>query len=67
VGLCFFALAFSCFGFWPIGVALWLFAFGVGLSLFSYWFICVAPVRGGTHFSLPAAKKSKQKKAGSNR
>jgi hypothetical protein len=34
-----------------------------GLSLFSYRSISVAPVRGGTYFSLPAAKKSRQKKA----
>jgi general secretion pathway protein K len=36
---------------------------GVGLSLLSCWFISVPPVRGGTYFSLPAAKKSRQKKA----
>jgi hypothetical protein len=41
----------------------WLFAYGVGLSLFCYWFISFPPVRGGTYFSLPAAKKSRQKKA----
>ncbi|NYH17772.1 hypothetical protein GGD41_005000 [Paraburkholderia bryophila] len=35
----------------------------VGLSLFSRWSIGVPPVRGGTYFSLPAAKKSRQKKA----
>ncbi|MFL6643791.1 MAG: hypothetical protein ACJ8GM_05630, partial [Paraburkholderia fungorum] len=34
-----------------------------GLSLFCSWSISVAPVRGGTYFSLPAAKKSRQKKA----
>jgi hypothetical protein len=38
-------------------------AYGVGLSLHSWWFISVPPVRGGTYFSLPAAKKSRQKKA----
>ena len=38
-------------------------ACGVGLSLFCYWSISVPPVRGGTYFSLPAAKKSRQKKA----
>jgi hypothetical protein len=43
------------------------FLFGVGLSLNSYWSIGVAPVRGGTYFSLLAAKKSKQKKAAHNR
>jgi hypothetical protein len=42
------------FGLWPLVF---------GLSLHSYWSISVAPVRGGTYFSLPAAKKSKQKKA----
>jgi hypothetical protein len=50
-----------------VGVAALLFACGVGLSLFSCRSICTAPVRGGTYFSLPAAKKSRQKKAGSNR
>jgi hypothetical protein len=34
-----------------------------GLSLICLWSISVAPVRGGTHFSLPAAKRSKQEKA----
>jgi general secretion pathway protein K len=34
-----------------------------GLSLFCYRSISVPPVRGGTYFSLPAAKKSRQKKA----
>ena len=34
-----------------------------GWCLFSFWFISVPPVRGGTYFSLPAAKKSRQKKA----
>ena len=33
---------------------LFLFACGVGLSLISWWSISVAPVRGGTYFSLPA-------------
>jgi hypothetical protein len=32
-------------------------ACGFGLSLFSYWFISVAPVRGGTYFS--AGRKEK--------
>jgi hypothetical protein len=40
---------------------------GVGLSLLSQWSISVAPVRGGTYFSLPAAKKSRQKKAALHR
>jgi hypothetical protein len=36
----------------------------VGLSLFSYWSICTAPVRGGTYFSLPPQRKvSKRKRA----
>jgi hypothetical protein len=47
-------------GFWRM---VWVVAFGVGLSLNSLWSISVAPVRGGTYFSLPAAKKSRQKKA----
>src|SRR6266702_2355540 len=33
------------------------------LSLFCYRFVSVPPVRGSTYFSLPAAKKSRQKKA----
>jgi hypothetical protein len=33
--------------------AFWLCHYGVGLSLISYWSISVAPVRGGTYFSLP--------------
>jgi hypothetical protein len=45
--------------FWIFGAFFWVF----GLSLWSYWFISVPPVRGGTYFSLPAAKKSRQKKA----
>src|SRR5579864_1096023 len=32
------------------------------LSLFCFWFISVAPVRGGTYFSLSLPKKSRQKK-----
>jgi hypothetical protein len=35
----------------------WLFAYGVGLSLICYWFIGVAPVRGGTCFSLPPPQR----------
>ncbi|WP_341314928.1 DUF4158 domain-containing protein [Paraburkholderia sp. IMGN_8] len=63
-----------------VGFLLDYFAFGGGICpcacsggfFFSYWFISVAPVRGGTYFSLstkwtsfgaPAAKKSRQKKA----
>jgi general secretion pathway protein K len=42
-----------------LGLLGWLF----GLSLIFYWIISVAPVRGGTYFSLLAAKKSRQKKA----
>jgi hypothetical protein len=54
--LAFFALS--------LGVAVGLFAYGVGLSLFSYWFISVAPVRGGTYFSLPPQRKvGKRKRA----
>ena len=33
----------------------------LGLSLISLWSICVAPVRGGTHF-LCRRKESKQRK-----
>jgi hypothetical protein len=66
--LCFAALCLCACG---VGLCLvWLparrfclCAYGVGLSLISYWFISVAPVRGGTYFSLPAAKRSKQEKA----
>src|SRR6201995_2332152 len=52
-----------------LGLRRWGFAGSgfLGLSLFCYWFISVPPVRGGTYFSLPAAKKSRQKKAASNR
>src|SRR5579864_4575993 len=45
-----------------LGGALSLCACGVGFFS-SYRFISVPPVRGGTYFSLPAAKKSRQKKA----
>jgi hypothetical protein len=55
-----------------VGGVVGLFAYGVLVVLFfwyfySYWFISVAPVRGGTYFSLPAAKKSRQKKAALHR
>jgi hypothetical protein len=37
---------------------------GFGLSLFCYRFISVAPVRGGTYFSLPPQRKvGKRKRA----
>jgi hypothetical protein len=52
---------FLLFGFWFVVVGLWLFAFGVGLSLISCRSICTAPVRGGTHF-LCGRKESKQRK-----
>jgi hypothetical protein len=43
------------FGFWTLVF---------GLSLICYWSICVAPVRGSTHFSLPPQRKvSKRKRA----
>jgi hypothetical protein len=61
------ALAFLCFLVGLFGLPFSWLPCGVGLSLFSFWFICTAPVRGGTYFSLPAAKKSRQKKAGSHR
>ncbi|MFM0336603.1 hypothetical protein [Paraburkholderia fungorum] len=50
------ALAFPCF---VIG----LFARHGGLSLFCYWSISVAPVRGRHLLFFAAAKKSRQKKA----
>jgi hypothetical protein len=59
----FMALAFSCIAIGLLALPLCLFACGVGLSLLCLWFISVAPVRGGTYFSLPAAKQSRQKKA----
>jgi hypothetical protein len=42
--------------------AFWLCPYGVGLSLISYWFISVAPVRGGTYFSLPPQRKVGKRK-----
>jgi hypothetical protein len=38
------------FGAWVCFLCFGLFAWGFGLSLFSYWSISVAPVRGGTYF-----------------
>jgi hypothetical protein len=61
-----FVAVFSCWLFvqFPAVVFVFLFYSGVGLSLFSYWFICVAPVRGGTYFSLPPQRKvGKRKRA----
>jgi hypothetical protein len=56
--------AFPCFVIGLFALLFWLFAYGVGLSLFSYWFICVAPVRGSTYFSLPPQRKvGKRKRA----
>jgi hypothetical protein len=58
-----------CLRRWPfpdlVGCAalVWLCFYGVGLSLFSYWFISVAPVRGGHLLLFAAAKRSKQEKA----
>jgi hypothetical protein len=49
-------------GFWGF---YWCF-YGVGLSLFCFWSISVAPVRGGTYF-LCRRKESKQRKRASNR
>jgi hypothetical protein len=40
------SLVFSCL----LGGLVWLCFYGVGLSLICYWFISVAPVRGGTYF-----------------
>jgi hypothetical protein len=42
------ALAFPCFAVGLFVLLVWLFAYGVGLSLFSCRSICTAPVRGGT-------------------
>jgi general secretion pathway protein K len=39
-----------------------LFAFCFGLSLFCFWFISVAPVRGGTYFSLQRQRKVGKRK-----
>ncbi|MFM0665404.1 hypothetical protein [Paraburkholderia sediminicola] len=39
-----------------------LYACGVGLSLFCYWCISVAPVRGGTYFSLPPQREVSKRK-----
>ena len=63
VGGFFFAFGGGISLFWLFWPFLGLVAYGVGLSLCSYRFISVPPVRGGTYFSLPAAKKSRQKKA----
>jgi hypothetical protein len=41
-------------------------ACGVGLSLFSYWFISVAPVRGG-HLLLFAGREREARESGSHR
>jgi hypothetical protein len=49
------------FSFLAVCGATGLFAYGVGLSLFSFWFICVAPVRGRTYF-LCGRKESRQRK-----
>jgi hypothetical protein len=58
------ALAFLRFAFGVFALPVWLVAYGVGLSLFSCRSICTAPVRGGTHFSLPPQRKvSKRKRA----
>jgi len=50
--------------FWPfLALVVVCLGWSFGLSLLCSWSISVAPVRGGTYFSLPAAKKSRQKKA----
>jgi hypothetical protein len=57
-------LVFSWFFIYLFAVLLFSVFSGVGLSLHSYWFIRVAPVRGSTHFSLPPQRKvSKRKRA----
>jgi hypothetical protein len=60
-GCCSCCVGLFLFCFWRIGCALWLFAYGVGLSLFSCRSICTAPVRGGTYF-LCGRKESRQRK-----
>jgi hypothetical protein len=56
-----------------VGCLVWLPAavcrcsWGVGLSLLSYWFAGVAPVRGGTYFSLPPQRKVGKRKRACNR
>jgi hypothetical protein len=57
------ALGFVLSLFWVLGGWFRWVLEGVGLSLSCLWSASVAPVRGGTYFSLPAAKKSRQKKA----
>jgi hypothetical protein len=53
-----------CLAFGLFVLAFLLFALGVGLSLFSCRYICTAPVRGGTYFSLPPQRKvGKRKRA----
>jgi general secretion pathway protein K len=52
----------SLFCFWFVGVASGLFLCGVGLSLFCFRSICVAPVRGGTYFSLQRQRKVGKRK-----
>jgi hypothetical protein len=53
----FFGLFLAVIVVWSV-VGLLACCWSFGLSLFSYRSISVAPVRGGTYFSLPAAKKS---------
>jgi hypothetical protein len=55
-----FLFVFWCWSFLAF-LLVWLVACGVGLSLHSLWFICVAPMRGSTHF-LCGRKESKQRK-----
>src|SRR6266702_7874475 len=51
------------FGFFAFDVGVVLCAYGVGLSLFSYWFISVPPVRGApTFLCLPQRKVGKRKR-----
>src|SRR5579859_8020452 len=51
--------------FLPAALVVWVFCFWplfFGLSLLSYWFISVPPVRGGTYFSLPPQRKVGKRK-----
>ena len=50
---------FGFLGFWGM---VWVWALGFGLSLNSLWSISVAPVRGGTYFSLPPQREVGKRK-----
>ena len=54
-------LGFEGSGFFGLPTAFCRCSYGVGLSLFCFWSISFAPVRGSTHF-LCRRKESKQRK-----